>query len=91
VVQRQGRAGFGQTLHLVVMGGEQAAAAVGFMHRLATARCEGEAIVVDVPRPTSSRITKLRGPACCRIAAVSTISTMNVERPRARLSLAPTR
>src|SRR5437588_386609 len=36
-------------------------------------------------------MTKLRGPAWLRIAAVSTISTMNVERPRARSSAAPTR
>ena len=36
-------------------------------------------------------MTKLRGVACARIAAVSTISTMKVERPRARLSDAPTR
>ena len=34
---------------------------------------------------------RLRGVACARIAAVSIISTMNVERPRARLSEAPTR
>jgi hypothetical protein len=46
---------------------------------------------VEVPRPTSSRITKLRSVACARIAAVSTISTMKVDRPRARLSDAPTR
>ena len=36
-------------------------------------------------------MTKLRAVACARIAAVSTISTMKVERPRARLSEAPTR
>src|SRR5438552_13957337 len=36
-------------------------------------------------------MTKLRGPAWLRIAAVSTISTINVERPRARSSAAPTR
>ena len=46
---------------------------------------------MDVPRPISSRITKLRGVAWVRIAAVSTISTMKVERPRARSSPAPTR
>ena len=37
------------------------------------------------------RDPELRSVACERIAAVSTISTMKVERPRARLSLAPTR
>ena len=36
-------------------------------------------------------MTKLRSVACAMIAAVSTISTMKVERPRARLSDAPTR
>ena len=44
-----------------------------------------------VPRPISSRITRLRGPARLRMPAVSTISTMKVERPRARSSAAPTR
>ena len=44
-----------------------------------------------MPRPISSRITSARGPAWFRIAAVSTISTMKVERPRARSSAAPTR
>ena len=44
-----------------------------------------------MPRPISSRITSERGPAWFRIAAVSTISTMKVERPRARSSAAPTR
>ena len=34
---------------------------------------------------------KLRGVAVFRITAVSVISTMNVERPRARLSEAPMR
>ena len=36
-------------------------------------------------------MTRLCGVAWARIAAVSTISTMKVERPRARLSDAPTR
>ena len=44
-----------------------------------------------MPRPISSRITKDDGVARFRIAAVSTISTMKVERPRARSSAAPTR
>src|SRR5205814_9243919 len=46
---------------------------------------------VDVPRPSSSRSTRLRAVAPCRIALVSLISTMNVDWPRARLSDAPTR
>ena len=44
---------------------------------------------MDVPRPTSSRITKLRSVA--REDRGGFISTMKVERPRARLSDAPTR
>ena len=36
-------------------------------------------------------MTSARGPAWFRIAAVSTISTMKVDRPRARSSAAPTR
>ena len=46
---------------------------------------------VAVPRPISSTTTNERGPAWCRIAAISVISTMKVERPRARSSAAPTR
>ena len=46
---------------------------------------------VAVPRPTSSRITRLRPVAKLRMFAVSIISTMNVDSPRARSSLAPTR
>ena len=46
---------------------------------------------VEVPRPTSSSSTRLSGVAVLRICDVSVISTMNVERPRARLSLAPMR
>ena len=44
-----------------------------------------------MPRPISSRMTSACGPAWLRIAAVSIISTMKVERPRARSSAAPTR
>ena len=44
-----------------------------------------------VPRPISSSSTRLRAVAVCRIALVSLISTMNVDWPRTRLSLAPTR
>ena len=44
-----------------------------------------------VPRPISSRMTRLRSVAWLRMAAVSTISTMKVERPAARSSPAPTR
>ena len=65
--------------------------------RLASCRCSIAAQAIDrpskvaVPRPISSRITSERGVAWLRIAAVSTISTMKVERPRARSSAAPTR
>ena len=44
-----------------------------------------------VPRPISSSTMKLRGVAVFRMTAVSVISTMKVERPRARLSDAPMR
>ena len=46
---------------------------------------------MEVPRPISSKITSALSSAWLSIAAVSTISTMNVERPRARSSDAPTR
>ena len=46
---------------------------------------------VEVPRPISSSSTRLRAVAVCRMALVSDISTMNVDCPRTRLSLAPTR
>ena len=65
--------------------------------RLTSCRCSTVAQAIDrpskvaVPRPISSRITSARSPAWLRIAAVSTISTMKVERPRARSSAAPTR
>ena len=60
-------------------------------------RCSTAAQAIDrpskvaVPRPISSRMTRRAAPAWLRIAAVSTISTMKVERPRARSSAAPTR
>ena len=44
-----------------------------------------------MPRPISSRRTRLRSEAPWRIAAVSFISTMKVDWLRARLSEAPTR
>ena len=43
-----------------------------------------------VPRPISSRITRDRGVAWFKMAAVSTISTMNVDWPVARSSCSPT-
>ena len=46
---------------------------------------------VLVPRPTSSRMTRLRGVALFRMLAVSLISTMNVLWLRLRSSVAPTR
>ena len=46
---------------------------------------------VDVPRPISSSTTRLRDVAWCRMFAVSCISAMNVDWPRAMLSDAPTR
>ena len=46
---------------------------------------------VLVPRPISSRITKLRSVALFKILAASVISTMNVLWARLNSSLAPTR
>ena len=46
---------------------------------------------VDVPRPNSSKSTKLREDMLFRILAASFISTMNVLSPMEILSLAPTR
>jgi len=41
---------------------------------------------VDVPRPSSSRMTRLRDVLFSNIKLVSTISTMNVDRPLASSS-----
>ena len=46
---------------------------------------------VAVPRPTSSRMISERSVALLRMFAVSCISTMNVDSPRASWSDAPTR
>ena len=46
---------------------------------------------VLVPRPISSRITRLDGVALCRMFAVSVISTMKVDMPACSSSLAPMR
>lgn len=46
---------------------------------------------VAVPRPISSRMTRDFSVAWFRIRAVSDISTMKVDWPRERSSLAPTR
>ena len=56
-----------------------------------TAQAMATPSYVEVPRPISSRSTRLRSLAPWRIALVSLISTMNVDWPRARLSEAPTR
>ena len=57
----------------------------------ATAQAMDSPSKVDVPRPISSSTTRLRSVAWWRMAAVSAISTMNVDWPRARSSEAPTR
>ena len=46
---------------------------------------------VLVPRPISSSTMRLRGVALFRMFAVSVISTMKVDCPRVRSSLAPMR
>ena len=46
---------------------------------------------VEVPRPISSKISSECAVACRRISATSLISTMKVDWPPARSSLAPMR
>ena len=46
---------------------------------------------VEVPRPTSSRISRLLGVANFRMVAISVISTMKVDWPPYRSSEAPIR
>ena len=46
---------------------------------------------VLVPRPISSRIRRLRLVACLRMSETSVISTMKVDWPALRSSLAPMR
>ena len=46
---------------------------------------------VEVPRPISSRISKLRAVAWVRISATSVISTIKVDLPMERSSEAPMR
>ena len=46
---------------------------------------------VEVPRPISSKTSKLSFVALFKISAPSAISTMNVDCPAARSSEAPTR
>ena len=46
---------------------------------------------VEVPRPISSKISSECAVACRRISATSLISTMKVDWPPARSSLAPIR
>ena len=46
---------------------------------------------VEVPRPISSRMSRLRAVAFFRISATSVISTMKVDLPEARSSDAPMR
>ena len=57
----------------------------------ATARAMLTPSNVEVPRPTSSRITRLSGVAFRSISDTSLISTMNVDCPAVRSSEAPTR
>ena len=80
-----------ELLQLVVVGREQRAAAAGRAGARRPPRRSRAPSKVDVPRPISSRTTSERRVALWRMAAVSVISTMKVERPRARSSDAPTR
>ena len=82
----------GQFGEFVVVRGEQRLGArVSAAMCSTTAQASESPSYVAVPRPISSRMMKLRGVAVFRMTAVSVISTMNVERPRARLSEAPIR
>ena len=81
----------GERGQLVIMRGEQGAAAIDLVQMLDRRPGDRQAVEGRVPRPISSRMTKERSVAWLRMAAVSTISTMKVERPRARSSAAPTR
>ena len=77
---------------VVVRGEDRLGRAFGFDARCsATAHARLRPSNVAVPRPISSRITRLREVALCRMFAVSCISTMKVDWPRAMLSDAPTR
>ena len=76
----------GQVGQLVVVGGEEPAAAVDLVQVLDAGPGDRQARRRWPCRgPISSRITSERGVAWFRIAAASTISTMKVERPRARV------
>ena len=77
---------------VVVRGEDRLRPRRGFDARCsATAHARLRPSNVAVPRPISSRMTRLRDVAACRMFAVSCISTMNVDWPRAMLSDAPTR
>ena len=66
-------------------------------HLLTSCRCSTQPQAIErpskvaVPRPISSRMTNERSLAWFKIVAVSTISTIKVDRPRAKSSAAPTR
>ncbi len=59
VTQAMAARPFGQRRHLVIMRGEQRAALVGFVQMLRRRPGDGEAVKVAVPRPISSRMTRL--------------------------------
>ena len=85
--------GVGEIRELVVVRGEER------LRPRSRIRCnitrhrprDAQAVEVAVPRSISSRTTRLFDVAPLRICAVSCISTMNVDCPRAMLSDAPTR
>src|SRR5471030_1694406 len=74
-----------------VVGGEQREAAAGVDQMAGDGPRQRQAVKVDVPRPTSSISTSECSVAALRMAADSVISTMKVERPPARSSVAPMR
>jgi hypothetical protein len=76
---------------LEVVGREQREGADARGQLDAQAQASDRPSKVLVPRPISSISTRLRSLALCRMLAVSSISTMKVERPPARSSAAPMR
>ncbi len=75
----------------MIMGREQRPAADLVVHRLDHRPGDREPVIGRGAAADLVEDDEALGVACARIAAVSTISTMKVERPRARLSEAPTR
>ena len=88
---RNPREGCRQTGQLVVVGGKERQTPVVLVQAFDDRPGQRQPVVCRRARPTSSSTTRLSRVAWRRMFAVSTISTMKVDSPRARSSLAPTR